>query len=253
MQIKDDISRVPTPLAPQKTATGQNAESTVGVVAAMGAVVRRFDDVASHGPQGRFAYPVGEAGLEALGYTPEETALLPPEARSRFCGIGNVLRAASPQPGEKVLDVGCGAGVDSLLAACQVAGLASTDRKGRESRAGALHQGQGMVLGVDLSPGMARFARKMALQWARQCSAAAPLPVAFVAGSATHLPLPDASVHCVLSNGVFSLIADKAAALAEIFRVLRPGGRLALADQIRGLAPLAAVRHHTPTAQGWAS
>lgn len=176
------------------------------------AILRRFDAVASDGPQGRFAYPTGDAGLAGLQYPQALLALVPTALRSAFCGIGNVQRYAALKPGERVLDIGCGCGLDTLLAALQVAPQKSSVVAG------------GVAIGLDASPGMIRLARKFS---------SGLEGVFFCEGNAMHVPLADDSMDCVLSNGVFSLLADKKAVLAELHRVLRPGGRLVVADQVR--------------------
>lgn len=267
------------------------------------AVRDRFIAVAQ-GPEGKFRYPVGDAGLTGLGYDGALIERLPAAVRAHFCGVGNPFtavdacvwppvcllpeqdhagypsfsgsgvpgdifcdmpdaeldapvcfgdhcddQAAAPRdrclppelaacpvrPGNAVLDVGCGAGVDTLCAAL----LAGPD---------------GAVTGADASPHMLDRARAnlaaivAATSPAKDAAASrhAPpqsartqsAPIRFVETGAESLPFASGSFDVVISNGVFSLIVDKPAALREIHRVLRPGGRLRLADQmLDGPAP----------------
>ncbi|MBI3086892.1 MAG: methyltransferase domain-containing protein, partial [candidate division NC10 bacterium] len=155
-------------------------------------------------PGGLFRYPTGQASARGLGYPPALLAAIPRAIRERFVGVGNPFALGPIHLGEAVLDLGCGAGLDALLAA-QLVGPA------------------GRVAGIDLSPEM------LAVAEAGRAEAGLP-QVEFREASVEALPFPDASFDVALSNGVLNLIPDKPAALREIFRVLRPGGRLQACD-----------------------
>lgn len=142
--------------------------------------------------------------VEFLGYDAAELDALPARASASFAGVGNPHRIDTLTPGETVLDVGCGAGMDLLLAARHV---------GRAGRA----------IGVDMTASMIDVARASAREAGLDNVEIRP-------GDAESLPLDDASVDAVISNGVLNLTTDKRRAFAEIARVLRPGGRLLLAD-----------------------
>ncbi len=157
-------------------------------------------------PEGLFRYPTGRAGLEALGYAPEMVHKLPEAVAACYCGVGNPFSLGPLREGEAVLDIGCGAGVDSIMAA-QLVGAAGT------------------VTGIDLVHEMLARARANA-------RLAGIDNVTFLESSAEKLPFPDGSFDAVISNGVFNLVVDKVKALGEVFRVLKPGGRLLLADQV---------------------
>ena len=166
-------------------------------------VIDRFRKVATT-PAGERTFPVGPESARRLGYAAAEIEALPVSVTESFCGVGHPLSLGWPESGQIVLDLGCGAGLDSLLAAGQVGP-------------------HGKVIGVDMTPEMVARARRNAHRLGLS-------NVEFLIGGAERLPLSDASVDLVLSNGVFNLCPDKPSVLAEVFRVLRPGGRLQMAD-----------------------
>jgi arsenite methyltransferase len=167
------------------------------------AVKERFAAVAiSPGQEKKF--PVGPASAKKLGYDSSEIDALSSSMTESFCGVGNPLDLREVLPGQTVLDLGSGAGLDSLLAAKRVGPT-------------------GKVVGVDLCPEMVEKARRNALLLGLN-------NVEFVEAGVEKVPLPDGSVDVVISNGVFNLCPDKPKVLAEAFRVLRPGGRLQMAD-----------------------
>lgn len=155
-------------------------------------------------PGTEFIFPTGRAWALDLGYPPELLARVPEASAESFAGVANPFSLGPLQPGEDVLDLGSGAGTDSLVAAQMV---------------GA----EGSVTGIDMTPEMIAKARASA----DELDAA---NVQFVESEAERLPFTDASFDVVISNGVIDLIPDKDAVFAELFRVLRPGGRLQLAD-----------------------
>jgi len=158
-------------------------------------------------PSGDFHFHRGaKYAAELLGYDAAELAALPPESPASFAGVANPHAIAPLRPGETVLDIGCGAGMDLLLAA---------------RRVGA----RGRAIGVDMTPAMLAKARRNAALLGLD-------HVEFRLGFAESLPLPDASVDVVISNGVINLTPDKDQAYAEIVRVLKPGSRLQLGDII---------------------
>ncbi len=159
-------------------------------------------------PQGEFHFHTGRPLAEMLGYSAELIDAVPATAVDRFAGVANPLDAGLIQPGSKVVDVGSGGGFDSFGAAHLV--------------------GQtGSVIGVDMTPEMIDAARFAAEQH--------DIPnVEFRDGIAEELPVADGWADVVISNGVINLVADKAAAFAEINRVLRPGGVLQIGDISNG-------------------
>lgn len=156
-------------------------------------------------PDGEFHFHRGpDYAAERLGYDRAELAKLPDAVTASFAGIGNPHLIQPLAPGETVLDMGCGAGTDLLLA--------------------AMHVGPtGRAIGVDMTEAMIARATAGAAN-----AGLSNVDVRF--GDATALPAADGSVDVLISNGVFNLVPDKERALAEMFRVLAPGGRLQIAD-----------------------
>jgi arsenite methyltransferase len=155
----------------------------------------------------RAAYGAIDSSTEAIAYklySPEELALVPRPALERALGVGNHLRVAEIEPGQTILDLGCGAGLDAILAA---------------HRTGP----SGKVIALDFLPEM--------LERTADAAAEAGLQnIETLEGEMEAIPLPDASVDHVISNGVINLAARKRRVLAECARVLVPGGRLSVSD-----------------------
>jgi len=166
-------------------------------------VKARFAKVA-RSPDQEKKFPVGPASAKKLGYAPQEIDALPASITESFCGVGNPLGLGELCAGQTVLELGSGPGMDSLLAARRVGPT-------------------GKVFGVDMCEEMVEKARLNAGLLGLN-------NVEFVNAGIENLPLPDESVDVVISNGVFNLCPDKPSVLSEAFRVLRPGGRLQMAD-----------------------
>jgi len=155
-------------------------------------------------PDTEFICPTGRAWALDLGYPADLLARVPESSAGSFAGVANPFSLGALGPGEHVLDLGSGAGTDSLVAA-QMVGT------------------EGRVTGVDMTPEMVATARASAAELGAG-------NVEFVEAEAERLPLADASFDVVISNGVIDLVPDKDAVFTELHRVLRPGGRLQLAD-----------------------
>ncbi len=168
--------------------------------------IRETYSKAAKGPKDLFNYPTGHEGLTALKYDPELLQALPSDVAASYCGVGNPFTLGPIHEGDMVLDVGCGAGVDTLI---------SGMRTGPS----------GKVVGIDLTPAMLERAKK-------NLSKTDLKNVRFEEGSVENLPFADEDFDVVTSNGALNLVPDKARAFGEIYRVLKPGGRLMVADEI---------------------
>ncbi len=155
-------------------------------------------------PETGFHFHTGRPLARLLEYPDELVDGIPESSVSSFAGTGNPFRIGVLSEGEYVLDIGSGAGIDSLIASRMVGAT-------------------GRVTGIDMTDAMLAKARVAAAE-------IGATNVKFVEGQAEALPLPDESIDVVISNGVFNLIPGKRETLAEIFRVLKPGGRVQIAD-----------------------
>jgi arsenite methyltransferase len=167
------------------------------------AIQEEYAEVATD-PEKGFHFHTGRPLARLLEYADEWLEGIPESSVESFAGTGNPFSLGEIHPGEKVVDVGCGAGIDSLIAAKK------TGPRGR-------------VIGVDMTPAMLDKARRAAQE--TQLS-----NVEFREGYAESLPVDDGWADVVISNGVLNLMPDKDAALAEMSRVLKPGGRLQIGD-----------------------
>jgi arsenite methyltransferase len=179
------------------------------------AVRGMYTEVAAH-PEQRFHFPHGRAACEFVGYPADLLDRLPRPAIESFAGVGYPFAAGVIRPGDTVLDVGSGSGTDVLIAA-------------------ALVGSAGRVIGLDITAAMRRKLETNA-------RAMGATNVEVVEGNAEEIPLPDGSVDVVTSNGVINLVPDKGRAALEIARVLRPGGRLQVADIVVRTPPSEACR-----------
>jgi arsenite methyltransferase len=167
------------------------------------AVEEMYTDVASR-PDTVFHFPTGRSACVFVGYPADRLDGLPAEATESFAGVGYPFAADVIRPGDAVLDIGSGSGTDALIAAM-------------------LTGESGVVYGLDMTRAMREKLQRIVT--AKQIG-----HVRVLEGNAEQIPLPDASVDVVTSNGVLNLVPDKPAAFGEIARVLKPGGRLQIAD-----------------------
>jgi cyclopropane fatty-acyl-phospholipid synthase-like methyltransferase len=155
-------------------------------------------------PDSEFHFETGRALAERLGYPSDDLDRIPAAAIESFAGVGHFLELASIAPGETVLDLGSGSGMDSFLAAL----AAGPD---------------GRVVGVDMTDEQLAKAERLAAE-------AGVRNVEFRRGYVEEPPIDEQAFDCAISNGVINLSPDKPAVFAAVARALRPGGRLALAD-----------------------
>ena len=165
------------------------------------AIQEEYDAVACEPDRG-FHFHTGRPLAEILGYRTEWFEGIPEGPIESFAGTGNPFSLGALAPGERVVDIGCGAGIDSLIAAGMVGP-------------------EGAVIGIDMTQSMLDKA---------QASAKDLGHVEFLLGFGEELPVPDGWADVVISNGVVNLMPDKQEAFAEMIRVLKPGGRLQIGD-----------------------
>jgi arsenite methyltransferase len=166
---------------------------------------KTYTDVSTDQEQ-EFIFPTGRSWAQELGYPEPDLSHVPDASVESFAGVANHWLLGRVEPGSVVLDLGCGAGTDLLIAA-QMVGTT------------------GRAIGVDMTPAMLAQARASAVKMGLD-------NVELHESLIESLPLEDASVDIVISNGVIDLVPDKDAVFDEIDRVLRPGGRLQVADVI---------------------
>ena len=165
-------------------------------------IINMYQEVADN-PDGTFHFYHGREAAEQFGYSTEWLDKAPTGAVASFAGVGNPHERADLQPGETVLDLGSGAGLDAIIAGWHVGAT-------------------GRVIGVDLNPAMCIKAQAHA--------AATGLTMECQEGRMEDIPLPDDSIDVVLSNGVINLSFRKRKVIEELFRVVRPGGRISITD-----------------------
>ena len=179
------------------------AETPVDVEILRQEIAKTYTEVSTE-PDTNFSFPTGHKWAQELGYPEPELTWVPEDSVASFAGVANHWQHGPVMPGETVLDLGCGAGTDLLIAA-QMTGQA------------------GRAIGIDMTASMLERARSSA-------QAMGLTNVELHDSLIESLPLDDESVDIVISNGVIDLVPDKEAVFSEIDRVLRPGGRLQLAD-----------------------
>ena len=180
-------------------------EITVDVDLLRSEIEKTYTDVSAQ-PDRDFMFPTGREWAQDLGYPQPELSLVPDATVASFAGVANPFTLGRIEPGATVLDLGCGAGTDLLIAA-QMSGP------------------EGRAIGVDMTASMLERARASAREMDLE-------NVELHESLIESVPVADGSVDVVISNGVIDLVPDKPAVFAEIDRVLKPGGRLQLADVV---------------------
>ncbi|RQW02867.1 MAG: methyltransferase domain-containing protein [Calditrichaeota bacterium] len=165
-------------------------------------IIRMYQEVADN-PAEKFHFYHGREAAEIFGYSPEWLEKAPAGAVESFAGVGNPHLRSNLQSGETVLDLGSGAGLDAIIAGWQVGP-------------------QGKVIGVDLNPAMCHKARSHV--------STTGISMECHEGRMEELPIPDGSIDVIISNGVINLSFRKRKVVEEMFRVLRPGGRISITD-----------------------
>ncbi len=182
---------------------GSNIVDLVDVDALREEVRKKYREVADT-PTGEFHFHTGREHALRMGYPESPLDQLPEEATEAFAGVANPFYWGVPQPGAKVVDLGSGAGMDSLIAALSVGS-------------------SGHVIGVDMTPEMVERASRLAANLGLE-------NVEFRQGFIEDLPVEDEWADVVISNGVINLCPDKLGVYKEVHRVLKPGGRMTIAD-----------------------
>jgi SAM-dependent methyltransferase len=167
------------------------------------AISKEYEEVANN-PERGFHFHTGRPLTRILGYKEEWLEGIPESSIESFAGTGNPFSLGEIRPGERVIDIGCGAGIDSLIAAKKVGS-------------------DGKVIGIDMTEAMLDKARQA-------CEEAGFRQVEFRYGHAENLPVPDGWADLVISNGVLNLTSDKKATFREMARALNPKGRLQIGD-----------------------
>lgn len=195
----------------------KSAETPVDPVALREEVKNKYREVACN-PHGSYHFHTGRRLAKRLGYEDAVVARMPDEAVESFAGVANPFALQALAPGEKVVDIGSGAGFDCFIAAQQVGP-------------------SGKVVGIDMLEEMLRKSRAGAARMELE-------NVEFRDGLIEEMPVEDGWADVVIANGAINLCADKKKAFEEIWRVLRPGGRLQFADIANGKpVPEAAIRN----------